>query len=193
MVDLRSSEERQLAPTRVEGVRYSAVGYSLGAMMPKDMAAMRNGAALYQNFPQFFAPQLRLVFDLLERGEGPLQYNCSAGQDRTGFTTAMVLSALGTPRDVIVKDYLLSTELRRPEFEMAPFDPAAFPDNPAAKMFAMYRGHKATPLVESDGTPFLAGAFAEIDRRWGSVDAYLTQEIGVTPAEIARLRARYTE
>src|SRR3546814_7040686 len=32
MVDLRSSEERVLAPTRIYGVRYTAVGYSMGPM-----------------------------------------------------------------------------------------------------------------------------------------------------------------
>jgi protein-tyrosine phosphatase len=193
LVDLRSDEERQLAPPRIDGVRYSAIGYSLGAMMPKNAAELRNGAELYRNFPQFFAPQLKLVFELLEKGDGPLQFNCSAGQDRTGFTAAMVLSALGTPREVIVADYLKSTALRRPEFEMPHFDPAAFPGNPVAQLFAAHPDSAATPLVEADGTPFLAGAFAEIEARWGSVDAYLQQEVGLTPERIAALRARYTE
>lgn len=193
LVDLRSDEERQLAPTRIDGVRYNAIGYALGSMMPKDAGTLRNGSQLYRNFPQFFAPQLRLVFELLEKGDGPLQFNCSAGQDRTGFTAAMILSALGTPRDVIVSDYLKSTALRRPEFEMPHFDPAAFPGNPVAQMFAAHPSSPATPLVEADGTPFLAGAFAEIEAKWGSVDAYLQQEVGLTPERVAVLRARYTE
>jgi protein-tyrosine phosphatase len=33
MVDLRSDEERQLAPTRIDGVRYTAVGYSMKRLM----------------------------------------------------------------------------------------------------------------------------------------------------------------
>lgn len=68
----------------------------------------------------------------------PVAYNCSAGQDRTGFASAVILSALGVPREIIVRDYHLSSEYRRPEFEMTKFDPAAFPDNAAAKMFAAY-------------------------------------------------------
>src|SRR5690606_17096622 len=33
MIDLRSSEERALAPTRIEGVPYTAVGYSIGKIV----------------------------------------------------------------------------------------------------------------------------------------------------------------
>jgi protein-tyrosine phosphatase len=137
-----------------------------------------------------------LFSELLQR-DVPVAYICSAGQDRTGFTTAMILSALGVPRDVIMKDYLLSTTYRQPQFEMPPIDPAMQASNPVAKMFAMAQKDpkmtKAQPLVEADGTPFLAFAFREIDEKWGSVDAYLQAELGVGPAQIAALRAAYLE
>lgn len=197
LVDLRSDEERQLAPTRIDGVTYNAVGYSMRALMPAGAGAIRNGGTIYRGFPTLLAPQLRVVFDLLKRNVGPIEYNCSAGQDRTGFVTAMVLSALGTPRDVILKDYVLSTQLRRPEWEVTKIDPAQFPGNVAAQMFAMYQNNpayaKPQPLIEADGTPFLLSALDEIEQHYGSVDAYLTKEIGVTPADLTRLRAAYTE
>jgi protein-tyrosine phosphatase len=193
MIDLRSNEERQIAPSRIDGVRYNAVGYSMIAMMRAKTPAADQMTALYRGMPEFLAPQLRLVFDLLDRDEGPLAFNCSAGQDRTGFTAAMVLSALGTPRDVIVKDYLMSTELRRPQFEMPAFGPEAFPGNPVARFFAGYNGSKPTPLIGADGAPYLDTALAEIERRWGSIDRYLEQEVGVGPERMARLRLRYTE
>lgn len=200
MVDLRSNEERVFAPSRIEGVEYRAIGYSMLAMMPRTdtgtpAAAMRNGADLYRNFPKFFAPHLRVVFGSLLQGRGPVAYNCSAGQDRTGFATAMVLSALGVPRETIIQDYLLSTRLRRPEFEMPPIDPTLHKGNPVAQMFASYGqpgpARTPQPLVEADGTPFLAGALGEIERKWGSVDAYLRQEIGLSDADLMKLRAVY--
>lgn len=52
---------------------------------------------------------------------------------------------------------------------------------------------KPRPLATAEGRPFLDGAFAAIDARWGSVDAYLRQEIGLTDADIVRLRANYLE
>jgi protein-tyrosine phosphatase len=200
MVDLRSSEERVLAPSRITGVPYTAIGYSMTTMMPMDPAAMaqqsRTGG-LYRQMPVFLAQHLRIVFADLLSGDGPLVYNCSAGQDRTGFVTAMILSALGVPRETIIEDYHLSTAYRRPEYEMPKIDLAAFPGNPVAAMFARGQEHpgvrKAMPLKTADGAPYLGQAFAAIDERWGSVDAYLEKEIGLTPADIAKLRALYLE
>ena len=203
LVDLRSSEERQLAPTKIEGVPYHAVGYSmnaiLAAMRPAagSPPALQNGGALYRRMPEMLAPQMRVLFSRLLAKEGPVAYNCSAGQDRTGFATALILSALGVPRDVIIADYHLSTEYRRPQFEMAPFDPAAFPDNATAQLFARYRkdpgAGKPEPLKDADGTAFLSFALDEIDQHYGSVAAYLAKEIDITAVDLATLRATYLE
>ena len=99
MIDLRSDEERVLAPSRIEGVPYTAIGYRMG-----DLNVAGGMEPVYRNLPKAMAPQLKQVFAKLLRDEGPLVYNCSAGQDRTGFVTAMILTALGTPRDVILAD-----------------------------------------------------------------------------------------
>ena len=196
MVDLRSDEERVLAPTRIDGVAYSAVGYSMAALMSgMNGGAVQNGAAVYRGFPKMLAPQLRIVFDLLKRGQGPIEYNCSAGQDRTGFTTALILSALGVPRETIIEDYHLSTTYRQPLYEMPHIDLARYPGNAVAQMFGRFQDDPAMrvarPLKEADGTPFLKGAFDEIEAKWGSVDAYLEQEIGVSAADRAELRRLY--
>lgn len=189
MVDLRSDEERVLAPTKIDGVPYTAVGYSMASM---NLAGGIEG--VYRAFPTGLAPQLKQVFAKLLRDEQPLAYNCSAGQDRTGFVTAMVLSALGTPRDVIIKDFHLSTQYRRPVNEMPPIDAATAAKDPVAAMFAGYQKDPvAKPLYTADGKSYLSIAFDEIDAKWGSVDNYLKTEIGIGPGELKRLRALYTE
>ncbi len=196
LVDLRSSEERVIAPSKINDVPYTAVGYSF-ASLASSSAAVKNGAALYHRMPTFLAPHLRVVFHDLLSKQAPLAYNCSAGQDRTGFVTAMIYSALGVPRDVIVSDYHLSTTYRRPENEMPKFDAATIAANPIAGYFAKYQSSPqatiAQPLKEADGTPFLKGAFDEIEEKWGSVDNYLAREVGIGPVERARLRALYLE
>ena len=196
LVDLRSDEERQLAPTRIDGVPYAAVGYSMAQILDRTRTT-GNGGALYRDFPTMLAPQLRIIFADLKRDRGPIAYNCSAGQDRTGFATAMILSALGVPRETIIKDYHLSTQYRRPEFEMPRIDPAAFPGNPVAQVFARYQDPhgvtKPQPLYDPDGSSYLDSAFAEIEAKWGSVDGYLDKELGVSATDIAALRADYLE
>jgi protein-tyrosine phosphatase len=196
IVDLRSSEERLLAPTRLTGIPYTAIDYSMLAMMG-DRRNFTNGGDLYRNFPAFLAPHLRIVFDDLLAAKGPIVYHCSAGQDRTGFATAMVLSALGVPRDVITADYHLSTADRKPEFELPKIDAETAARNPVARMFAAYQGNPGyatpQPLKDKDGTAFLDSAFAEIEAKWGSVDHYLEKAIGLTKADRALLRATYLE
>ena len=198
LIDLRSSEERVMAPTRIAGVPYTAIGYSMLEMMgPNPAQTMQNGVQVYRAMPAFLAPQIRLIFgDLLHRS-GPLAYNCSAGQDRTGFTTAMILSALGVSRDQILADYHLSTVYRRPQYEMPKLDVAANPNDPVVRLFAMAQSNPAyatpQPLKDATGKSFVEGGFDEIELKWGSIDGYLTKEIGLTSADIATLRRLYLE
>ncbi len=80
---------------------------------------------------------------------------------------------------------------------MPRIDVTKFPDNAAAQLFSRYQDNPAamtpSPLQEADGTPFLKGAFDEIDAKWGSVDAYLEKEAGVTKIDLARLKLLYLE
>ncbi|WP_022681817.1 tyrosine-protein phosphatase [Sphingobium bisphenolivorans] len=195
LVDLRSSEERMLAPSRIEGVPYQAVGYSMKALLKGPMPG--NGEGVYRTMPLTLAPLLRLVFQDLLAKDGAVAYNCSAGQDRTGFVTAMILSALGVPRDVILSDYHLSTAYRRPEWELPKIDPAAHGNDPVALMFADFQrsptASKPQPLKTADGTAFLSFAFDEIEKKWGSVDTYLAQQAGVSKIDLAALRTHYLE
>ncbi len=199
MIDLRSSEERALAPTSIEHVEYVAVGYSMASMPGSSLRenGTPDAAAVYRGFPAMFAPHARIVFTSLLLNEGPILFNCSAGQDRTGFMSALVLTALGVPRDLIYQDYHLSTRFRNPEFEMPPIDVIAQAGNPVAMLFAKSQNggsySKAQPLYNADGKPLLALSFEEIDARWGSVDGYLASEIGLSAADIRRLRSLYLD
>ncbi len=198
LIDLRSDEERILAPTRIDGVRYSAVGYPMSQISGTGPKPFADAHGVYYQFPTLLAPQLRILFQTLLAQTGPVVYNCSAGQDRTGFATAMVLSALGVPRDVILADYHLSTTYRRPEYEMPRIDPARRSESAIAAMFIQGqqgdgKPRQPQPLYDADHRALLAVAFEDVERRWGSVDAYLQKELGVGPAERARLRAAYLE
>src|SRR3546814_79257 len=97
---------------------------------------------MYRTWLTSLAPQYKVVFDDLLAKKGAVVYHCSAGQDRTGVATALVLSALGVPRDLILADYHLSTQYRRPENEMPKLDAAAYPNNPVA---AYYRKAQMSP------------------------------------------------
>lgn len=194
MVDLRSAEERVVAPSKIEDVRYTAVGYSMSRMMRGAIDPQRLGD-IYRDFPTLLAPQMRTLFKVLLEEDTTVAYNCSAGQDRTGFATALLLTALGVPRETIIADYHLSTTYRRPAFETPKLDPNQA--TPALKYIAGFqkdpRAATPQPLYDATHKPFLNAAFEQIEARWGSVEAYLDREIGVDAADIATLRAKYLE
>lgn len=206
LVDLRSSEERAMSQTRLDGIPYTAIGYSIDSLMaPLKAGAQLDTGALnsdghaggYRTMPTLLAPHLRIIFKNLLSETRPILYNCSAGQDRTGFVTAMILSALGVGRETVYADYLLSTPSRRPEWEFMQVDDVLAKTSPFAAMIAKSQKQpeflKANSLEMPDGRPYLTVAFAEIDRHWGAVETYLQQEIGLDQVKIAQLRARYLE
>src|SRR3546814_5534920 len=149
---------------------------------------------MYRTWLTSLAPQYKVVFDDLLAKKGAVVYHCSAGQDRTGVATALVLSALGVPRDLILADYHLSTQYRRPENEMPKLDAAAYPNNPVAAYYRKAQmspnGLKPQPLYDKSGAARLSATFDEIDTRWGSVENYLDKVLGVDASDIAALRDR---
>ena len=202
-VDLRSVEERQLAPDHVAertGARYFAVDYpgsSIFGRLASPATARTATMDIYREWPTSLAEQYREIFRALLRHDGAVAYHCSAGQDRTGVATALVLIALGVPRDVILQDYHLSTADRRPENEIPPLRPGEYPGNVVADFYLKLQAAgipmKARPLLDSQGRPYLGYALDEIEAKWGSVENYLDKVLGMDKAKIARLRALYLE
>lgn len=193
LVDLRSIEERRLAPTRIAGVPYTAIGYSFAAV---SNTASRVPGASYAGFPDRLAPHLALIFNRLLGEDTALVFNCTAGQDRTGFVAAMILAALGVPRETILEDYHLTTAVRQPQFEMARIDPVASANDPVALIFAGYQTQgrmTPTPLRDAQGKSFLSFAIEAVEAKHGSVDVFLEREAGLTPARRASLRSKYLE
>lgn len=198
VVDLRSTDERAIAPDQLDdrtGALFVSNDYGLKALLA-DMTG-GDGEYAYRGTGKALAPQYRAIFRRLLADDGAVMYHCSAGQDRTGIATALVLSALGVGRQTILKDYHLSTELRRPQFEMPPLNPADWPGNAIVPFYAAMQkapgGPKAEPLFSKKGVSHLAQWFEVIDREYGSVEGYLERELGIGQPEIARLRGLYLE
>jgi protein-tyrosine phosphatase len=202
VVDLRSNEERDLFPNRwARTSRLNQVShdYSITSLIgQRDSSEVPSMARMYEEMVIGLKPQLQLYFKALLAGDGPVVVNCSAGQDRTGITSALALSALGVPRETVMVDYLLSTQFRDVTNEVGSVDLKAAADtNAFAKMMLRYsdgeRRARPNPLVTADGVPLLGFALDRIERDYGSVENYLAREIGVGPAEIAQLKQRYLE
>jgi len=203
-VDLRSNEERALFPNHWvdadQSIDYRYVDYSIMGMMKRMEGEGTRPpiAMMYGRLPEQIAPQLRVYFDALLAERTPIVVNCSAGQDRTGVTAALVLLTLGVPRALVIEDYLLSTDFRRPALEVGDVDlEASSQTNDFAKLMLAYKQSgvttRANPLVTEEGTAYLEFALNQIEHDYGSVDAYLMRTVGLSEAQLASLKVLYLE
>ena len=53
----------------------------------------------------------RELFTRMAQGRLPILYNCSAGKDRTGLASALLLTLLGVDEATIEQDYMLSNDV----------------------------------------------------------------------------------
>ena len=54
-------------------------------------------------------------FDILfDNPDSTIMFHCTAGKDRTGFASALILSLFGVTKDILIDDYLLSNKTYKP-------------------------------------------------------------------------------
>jgi protein-tyrosine phosphatase len=122
--------------------------------------------------------------EILAAPDARFLVHCAAGKDRTGFAAAIILLALGVPREVVMRDYLLTARYFQPEREL---------DRLRQKYQLEHMVAEAIlPMLEVH-EDYLGIALQHIDENYGSVEEYLEQALGVGPAELAELRGRYLE
>jgi protein-tyrosine phosphatase len=150
------------------------------------VAAARFMTEEYERFPTLGGAQraVRRVVTLLA-DRRPVLAHCFAGKDRTGFTVATVLEAVGVDRDAIVADFLRSNAAApqlREQILASLRDRAA--ETPEVMTFAEAR---LTDGVLGVREEYLDASRRTILSQYGSLEDYL-QAAGVTPEDLARLR-----
>ena len=116
-------------------------------------------------------------------------FNCSAGKDRTGVGAALILSALGVPRETVVADYALSEQVvdYAREFELTG-EEEVDPDSPYA-FLRQLPPELVMPLMRSDPA-YIEAVLDGLDAEYGSTLAFIQTELDVDDEELARIRAR---
>lgn len=198
VADLRTQSEREREPDRLppqaRPLILDVVGNSEGALggdLRQAVSAIAAGKGAdmliaanreFVSSPSARAAYGALLRRLIDGTDGPVIYHCTAGKDRTGWATAVILTLLGVPRDAIMADYLLSNSYLREK-------------NAATVKAAAAAGAKINPaFLESVLTvrrEYLQSAFDEVDRAYGSFDAYARDGLGLSDMDIAILRRKY--
>ena len=126
----------------------------------------------------------RRYFAALAAGEGPVLIHCAAGKDRTGLLAALTHHVLGVSDQDAIEDYLLTNSAARIE-RRAPEVGARL-----AEAFGRTPSDEAVRAFLGVEPAYLERAFARIRERYGSLDAYLEQALGVDAERRAAVQAR---
>lgn len=191
--DLRANPERAASPSRLppdhqylvlERDHESSSGDLSAAICapgitPENAANLMAG--FYTTLAYEQAASFRPLFKCLVDGRLPLLFHCAAGKDRTGVAAAILLDVLQVPRELIMDDYLATGHF---------YD----------RGFALFRRRRTEKVDEKVWRPLLSAApayldamFAEIDRRHGSSEGYLRDELGIDASGVAAIRSNLLE
>jgi protein-tyrosine phosphatase len=118
--DFRTARERATDPFAWAGheslsywahdyeLSFAELGEMLRSAFPSAEEARSGMIAGYRELPYQLAPAYRALFGYLKANAVPLVFNCAAGKDRAGTAAALILTALGVSREIVVEDYLLT-------------------------------------------------------------------------------------
>mmetsp|Transcript_12280 Transcript_12280/g.28396 ORF Transcript_12280/g.28396 Transcript_12280/m.28396 type:complete len:449 (-) Transcript_12280:208-1554(-) len=130
---------------------------------------------------RFGAPGIKYVLDLVaESDRHPVAFYCTAGKDRTGVLSAIILSICGVTSEDIVEDYSLSANVYAEMNDHKAMVGALSQRNLDAKTFL-----GAPPEVMAD-------TLIAIEENYGSVEGYCDW-IGFGPERREKLRKTLTE
>jgi len=187
--DFRGTQERAAQPYDLPGLTQHSL--AIEPTVAQNMAALAaaglplSAARMVELMEELYR---RLVNDEAERfaqwfghlldDDTPLVFHCTAGKDRTGVAAALLLLALGVPRDVVEQDYLLTNRVYR---------------RPASAGAGGTVPQDALAVLWSVQPRFLDAAFDAIERGHGGVDRYLALRMKLSDAARERLARLYLQ
>jgi len=199
--DFRTNEERESEPNPFvagnDAVTYWTRDLAEGmsnfhtALTGPDSGPETSRAVLiasYKSMPETYAESFAQMFRFLAEGQTPLAFNCTAGKDRTGIASALLLTVLGVPRETVIADYALTDKIVDYRAQME----EGAQSNPSYAFLMELPWETVAPLVASDPA-YLESAFTAIEQEYGSVDSFIETRLGVTPDMKTAIRANLTQ
>src|SRR6059058_6184587 len=199
--DVRSDSERARAPDHWDGTTPEFLAVPIGSNLitsptaedlKRRIAAINgqaNDSVRAYEYATKYAGQYAKILQRLASGDLPAVEHCTAGKDRTGVFSAILLTALGVPRDTVVQDYMLSNQ-----FLLAP---EAI--NATAADLRLAFGLPEPPdlatvkSIMTSKPETLAATLDKIDQTYGSFANYLRHAAKLSEADLAKIRLNLLE
>ena len=127
-------------------------------------------------FPQIFSI-------LSEDNSEAVLWHCSAGKDRVGVTTMLILLALGVDRETIIDDFLATNRFSSAEIiKTRVFAPLVIKEKRLRKCLAVLMGVKRE---------YMDRLFSKIDNEFGSIEEFFMKQYGIDDNMLNSLRDKF--
>jgi protein-tyrosine phosphatase len=192
IVDFRSDSEIAREPDFIpEGMQVNYLNAPIGSLDQKGMGKFMQ-VLTSPNFKEADVEQLMIeanlgfvdyiadfkpLFDQVQAPETVVLFHCTAGKDRTGLASSLLLHILDFDRATIFEDFMLSN--------------AAVSKLDLSKMTAYGIPQDRAGLLMGVKESYLEAAWTAIETKYGSVDAMLQQVFGIDQKVKSSLKAKY--
>jgi len=203
--DLRTKAEVEAKPDQMPpGVRYhllnvladakSAAPAEIEALMhePKKANAALGGGKIEKTFADAYREFITLpsakqsyrtlFLALADRDKLPAVFHCTTGKDRTGWAAAALLTLLGVPKEAVMADFMRTNDYTLPQFK------------PVIDEFVAAGGDRAiAEAVFGVKAEYLKASFDEMQKRYGAIQRYFSEGLGIDADGQNALRVLYVE
>jgi protein-tyrosine phosphatase len=129
---------------------------------------------------------MRDIIQQITASDEPVLYHCSAGKDRTGIVSALILSILNVDRETIVNEYLMSNYYRKAKTEKM------LGKARLAKIIKPKMDLKAIEVFMTVDKSFIEATFNSIDKEYGGIDLFIQNQLGIDREKRAEIVRRFT-
>lgn len=205
VIDLRTDVERESTPDpidRMEGVKFINLPVLDGGAV--GLTHEHSIRSLWEEFKKLKADPIELISStypkmllgdagikayktffqvLLDQEDGAVLWHCSEGKDRTGVASMLILHVLGVPPETIMQDYLATNLFARKKLKRIASD--------LEKAHIAERSDEALIAFVTARTEYMAAAMRALEDSYGSLDAYISDALGLTAHDRERLAEKY--
>ena len=193
VVDLRGTDESKKAPDHLNAntdyiLCPAGSDASLNDWM-KSVATMKSGGdsmmKAYYMKTEFLADRYKPFFNkLIDLPDNDaLLVHCTAGKDRTGIGSALLLYALGVPYETIMSDYLATNYYRKSDNEKMIHSMVQY----------MHVDEGVAKDLSSAKKEYLDETFNAIKLQYGSVENFLKGPLGLDDEKVNILKKKFLE
>lgn len=139
-------------------------------------------ASVYENilFSDDTRAALRVFFDKIFNAEGCIYFHCAGGKDRAGLCAMLIEYLLGVDKELMIDDYMYSKKSGKTKRHWSKFGLTVlpFPRRFRAILFGMMNAKEN----------YIQSAIDSIDSRYGSIDKYFVEALGISEENIKSFR-----